>query len=137
MRKNLVHLIPALLLACAIPMAAQAADNSTAVSQQVATATVHAGLALRASDVKMVHTHLHHVVNCLVGPLGDAFDSSAGNPCKGMGNGATVDAEGNVALEGTLHDAFREAQDGLKTTTLDSAHADAQKVLSTLQAAKK
>lgn len=137
MRKNLLHFMPVLFLACAMPMAAQAADGTTATSKQVATATAHAGMALGASDVKMVHTHLHHVINCLAGPSGDAFDSSAGNPCKGMGHGAIVDAKGNAAIEGTLHDAFREAQEGLQATTLDSAHADAQKVLSTLQEAKK
>lgn len=136
MRKSLVHLVPALLLACAMPIAAQAGDASNAASRQVATATAHAGMALGAADLNMVHTHLHHVINCLVGPVGADFDSSAGNPCKGMGNGALVDAEGQVAVEGTLHAAVREAKQGLGTTKLDSAHADAQKVLSTLQNAK-
>ena len=137
MRKNLVHLMPALLLACAMPLAAQAAEGSTAASKQVATATAHAGMALGATDVNMAHTHLHHVINCLVGPSGHGFDSSAGNPCKGMGHGAIVDAKGHTALEGTLHTAAREAEEGLKTTTLDTAHADAKKVMSTLQKAKK
>ena len=136
MRKNLVHFIPALLLACAMPLAAQAADGTAAASKQVATATAHAGMALGASDLNMVHAHLHHVINCLVGPLGDAFDSSAGNPCKDMGNGAIVDAKGETATEATLHTAYREAEQGLHATTLDGAHADAQKVLSTLQKAK-
>lgn len=136
MRTKPVHFIPTLLLACAMPLAAQAADGTTAASKQVATATAHAGMALGASDVAMVHTHLHHVINCLVGPLGDAFDSSAGNPCKDMGDGAIVDAKGDADIESRLHTAYREAEEGLRTKTLDSAHADAQKVLSTLQEAK-
>jgi hypothetical protein len=136
MRKNPVHFIPALLLACAIPMAAQAADGTSAASKQVATATAHAGMALGASDVNMVHTHLHHVINCLVGPLGEAFDSAAGNPCKDMGNGAIVDAKGDADTESRLHTAYREAEEGLQAKTLERAHADAQKVLSTLQEAK-
>lgn len=136
MQKNLVHFIPALLLACATPIAAQAADGTSAASKQVATATAHAGMALGAGDVNMVHTHLHHVINCLVGPMGEAFDSSAGNPCKGMGNGAIVDAKGEAAIEGTLRTAYREAEEGLQAKTLDRAHADAQKVLSTLQEVK-
>ena len=137
MRKNLVHLMPALLLACAMPLAAQAAEGNTAASKQVATAAAHAGMALGATDVKMVHTHLHHVINCLVGPSGHGFDSSAGDPCKGMGHGAIVDAKGHTAVEGTLHTAVREAKEGLQATKLDRAHADAKKVLNTLQEAKK
>lgn len=136
MRKSLVHLMPALLLACAMPMAVQAAEGNSAASKEVATATAHAGMALGATDVNMVHTHLHHVINCLVGPMGGDFDSSAGNPCKDMGQGALVDAKGHVAVEGTLHTAVREAKEGLQASKLDSAQADAQKVLSTLQKAK-
>jgi hypothetical protein len=136
MRKNLVRFMPALLLACAIPLAAQAADGNAAASRQVATATAHAGMAVGASDLNMVHTHLHHVINCLVGPSGDSFDGDAGNPCKDMGNGAIVDAKGEAATEGTLHTAVSEAEEGLQTTTLDAAHAAAQKVVSTLQGAK-
>ncbi|MEO6800980.1 MAG: hypothetical protein ABI178_13670, partial [Rhodanobacter sp.] len=119
MRKNLVHFVPALLLACALPLAAQAANATSAASGQVATATAHAGMALAASDLNMVHTHLHHVINCLVGPSGHGFDNSAGNPCKAMGHGAIIDAKGETALEGTLHTAYREAEQGLHTTTLD------------------
>ena len=136
MKKSLVYLMPALLLACAIPMAVQAAEGSSAASKEVATATAHAGMALGATDVNMVHTHLHHVINCLVGPAGGDFDSSAGNPCKDMGQGALADAKGHVAVEGTLHTAVREAKEGLQATKLDSAQADAKKVLSTLQNAK-
>jgi hypothetical protein len=33
-----------------------------------------------------------------------------------------------------LHTALTQAEHGVKTTTLDDAHADAQKVLNTLQA---
>lgn len=137
MRKNLVYFMPALLLACAMPLAAQAANGNATTPKQVATATAHAGMALGASDVNMVHTHLHHVINCLVGPSGGDFDSSAGNPCKDMGHGAIVDAEGHAALESTLHLAVREAKEGLQATKLDRARADAQKVLSTLQETKK
>lgn len=134
MRKNLARFVPALLLACALPMAVQAADANTAASRQVATATAHAGMALGASDLKMVHAHLQHVVNCLVGPSGKGFDAKAANPCKGEGQGAIVDAKGDALTEARLHTALGEAEQGLKAATLDSAHADAQKVLSTLQA---
>jgi len=45
------------------------ADGPTAIS----TAANHAGLAANAGAIEMVHTHLHHVLNCLVGPGGDGF----------------------------------------------------------------
>ena len=134
MGKKLAHFVPALLLACALPMAVQAADANAAASKQVATATAHAGMALGASDLDMAHAHLQHVVNCLVGSSGKAFDAKAADPCKGMGQGAIVDAKGDAPMEARLHSALGEAEQGLKATTLDSAHADAQKVMSTLQA---
>lgn len=133
MAKNFVRFVPALVLACALPMAAQAADVNAAASRQIATATAHAGMALGAADLKTAHAHLHHVVNCLVGPAGNGFDAQAEDPCKGMGQGAIVDAKGDKTTEVRLHQALTEAERGLKTTTLDSAHADAQKVMSTLQ----
>ena len=133
MGKNLAHFVPALLLACALPLAVQAADANVAASQQVATATAHAGMALGATDLNMVHTHLHHVVNCLVGTSGDGFDAKAGNPCKDMGQGAIVDAKGDAPTEARLQSALSEAEQGLKATTLDGAHADAKKVMSALQ----
>ncbi|MEO6926027.1 MAG: hypothetical protein ABI129_05095 [Rhodanobacter sp.] len=133
MGKNLAHFVPALLLACALPLAVQAADANVAASKQVATATAHAGMALGAADLDMVHTHLHHVVNCLVGTSGNGFDAKAGNPCKDMGQGAIVDAKGDAPTEARLQSALSEAEQGLKATTLDEAHADAKKVMSTLQ----
>ena len=134
MAKKLTRWLPTLLLAIALPMVAQAADSDSAVSKQMGTASAHAGMALGAADLKLAHTHLHHVVNCLVGPSGKGFDAQEEDPCKGMGQGAIVDAKGDAASESMLHTALAQAEHGLKTTTLDGAHADAQKVLSTLQA---
>jgi hypothetical protein len=133
MRKHLARCLPALLLACALPLAAQAAEPAAA-SKQVQTAAAHAGMALGATDLKMAHAHLQHVVNCLVGPGGTGFDANAANPCKGMGQGALVDAKGDAATEARLHQALGEAEAGLKATTLDGTHADAQQALNTLQA---
>lgn len=134
MAKNLTCYLPVLLLACALPLTAQAAATNTAASKQAATASAHAGMALGAADLKTAHMHLHHVVNCLVGTSGKAFDAKAGNPCKGMGDGAIADAKGDAATEARLHKALAEAEKGLKTTTLAGAHADATMAMSTLQA---
>jgi hypothetical protein len=134
MAKKSTRWLPMLLLAIALPMVAQAADSDSAVSKQVGTASAHAGMALGAADLKLAHTHLHHVVNCLVGPSGKGFDAQEEDPCKGMGQGAIVDAKGDTASETKLHAALAQAEHGLKTTTLDGAHADAQQVMTTLQA---
>ena len=53
-------------------LAAAAALASTPaladVAAQLSVAQNHAGMAAKAADLKMVQTHLHHAVNCLVGP---------------------------------------------------------------------
>lgn len=134
MAKNFTHCLPTLLLMLALPMVAQAADADSAASKQIATASAHAGMALGAADLNMVHTHLHHVINCLVGSSGKGFDAQAGDPCKGMGQGAIADAKGNAATESRLHAALAQAEHGVMATTLDSAHAAAQQAMTTLQA---
>ena len=91
-------------------------------------------MALGAMDLATAHMHLHHVVNCLVGPSGKGFDAKAEDPCKGMGHGAIVDAKGDTAIEARLHTALSQAEQGLKADTLDAAHADARKAMETLQA---
>ena len=70
--------------------------------QQVGTASKHAGFAAAATDMKDVQKHMHHVLNCLVGPNGKGFDESFGNPCNGQGQGAipeTADAATKTKLE--------------------------------------
>ena len=63
---------------------------------EIMTAAEHAGLSGAASNLKMAHAHLHHALNCLVGPSGEGYDSSAFDPCKGKGNGAIPDADSKV-----------------------------------------
>ncbi|MEO7067311.1 MAG: hypothetical protein ABI114_10415 [Rhodanobacter sp.] len=135
MAKNITgYLMPALLLALALPIAAYAADAGSAAAKQASTASAHAGMALGAANLKMAQTHLHHVVNCLVGTSGAGFDAAAGNPCKGMGNGAIADAKGDAVTETKLKEALAQANDGIVATTLEATHADAQKAMNTLQA---
>jgi len=87
-------------------------------AQEVTTAGQHAGMAAGSADIKMVHLHLHHVVNCLVGPAGDGFDKDAGNPCDGKGNGAIADA-GDKA--GPLKEIAMRAEEGIKSDDLATA----------------
>jgi hypothetical protein len=51
-------------------------------TKEVTTAATHAGLAAQAADLKSTQTHLHHVINRLVGPKGQGFDDKEVNPCK-------------------------------------------------------
>jgi hypothetical protein len=135
MASQLSRCIPAALFALSLPIAAHAAALDGAAKKQTDTAIAHAGMAMAATDVKTAHAHFHHVINCLVGPAGKGFDAKAEDPCKGMGAGAIADAKGDVKAEMHLHSALKEAQKGLKTSTLAAAHADAKEAMTTLQAA--
>jgi len=101
--------------------------------QEITTAIEHAGFAAKAKDLQHVHLHLHHVMNCLVGPNGGAFDASAGNPCKGMGNGA-YNSTGEIsrAAHEDLKAAMTDAESGLTSNsykTAKEAAGMAQRVL--------
>ena len=80
-----------------LPVAAMA-DGPQAIN----TAAQHAGLAANAANIDAVHTHLHHVLNCLVGPGGQGFDAAPGNPCAAAGGAIpqTADAATKTKLEG-------------------------------------
>src|SRR6185503_15282585 len=69
--------------------------------QAIGIAANHAGLAAAANDINTVHTHLHHVLNCLVGPGGEGFDAAPGNPCANAGGAIpqTADAATKAKLE--------------------------------------
>ncbi|HUI62124.1 MAG TPA: hypothetical protein VLX90_17995 [Steroidobacteraceae bacterium] len=114
-------------LLAALPAAAQAADPV----QEAATGGVHAGLAARAATIEQVHMHLHHTVNCLVGPEGPGFDAKEANPCQKLGNGAIPDTT-DSASKAKLTAALAKAQAGLKSDDLTAARkaaAEAQAAL--------
>jgi hypothetical protein len=69
--------------------------------QAISTAANHAGLAAKGANIGAVHTHLHHVLNCLVGPGGQGFDAMPGNPCANAGGAIpqTTDAATKAKLE--------------------------------------
>jgi hypothetical protein len=88
----------AMIMSAALVSGAALADGP----QQVQTATTHAGFAAAADDIAGVMRHMHHTLNCLVGPSGQGFDASAGNPCNGQGQGAipdTADAATKMKLQ--------------------------------------
>ncbi|MGH8234353.1 MAG: hypothetical protein ACREPU_09175 [Rhodanobacteraceae bacterium] len=105
------------------------------VGTEISTAHTHAVYAKQATSVAVSHVHLHHVINCLVGPKGTGFDAKQADPCKGQGNGALPDSAGDAALHSKLETALSEAQTGLKANDLATVHSDANKVASTLMSA--
>lgn len=113
----------AMALALVMSSSALAAD----AAPEIKTAATHAGLASQADNIKGVHTHLHHTLNCLVGPDGDGFDSDEMNPCADMGNGAIPDNTSDNMME-VLDDAVDAANNGLNTDDYDEAKAAAASV---------
>jgi hypothetical protein len=103
------------------PLAARAAE----LDKELAAAEQHAGYAAAAKELKMVHAHLQHTINCLVGPKGKGFDANQLNPCKDMGNGAIADTK-NAGQKKSLRAALAKARSGLKAKDLAMAQKDAQ-----------
>jgi len=100
----------------ALPASAQTADPA----QETATAGQHAGLAAQGASIEQVHMHLHHTVNCLVGPKGQGFDAKEANPCQKLGNGAIPDTTDQTS-KAKLTAALAKAQAGLKSDDLTAA----------------
>ena len=97
--------------------------------QAIATAANHAGLAAAAGGIDMVHTHLHHVLNCLVGPGGDGFDAAPGNPCANAGGGA-IPQTTDAGMKTKLMAAATQAKAGIANADM----AGAKKTASDIQA---
>jgi hypothetical protein len=64
--------------------------------EEMKTAITHAGFAEKYDSMNEVSLHLHHVINCLVGPNDKMFDKMAGNPCQGQGNGILPDVKASM-----------------------------------------
>jgi len=94
------------------------------VGKEVGTAATHAGFAAAAKDMQTTQMHLHHVVNCLVGPKGEGFDTSVANPCKDQGSGAIPDTKDAAKLT-MLRQGLAKANAGLKETDMAAAQKDA------------
>jgi hypothetical protein len=129
MFKSTIVVIGVGALCCASP--ALAADPGT----EITTAATHAGLAAQAADVAGVHTHLHHTVNCLVGPGGAGFDAKELNPCANSGGGAIPDST-NAATKQKLEAALAKANSGIAATDFAAAQKDASSTEAMLKAAK-
>ena len=120
-------LLIASCVALALPTAAFAD-----VAAQLTIADQHAGFAGKATTIDMAHMHLHHVLNCLVGPGGAGFDAAPGNPCAKAGNGAIADGGDKAKLQ----PAVAAANAGIAATDVAAAQGDAQKAAAAIEAAK-
>lgn len=111
-----------------LPLSATAAD----LKAEIATAGQHAGMAATASDIATVHMHLHHTINCIVGPSGAGYDAKEMNPCQNQGAGALPDAT-SAATKTSLQTAVTQAQAGLASSDLGAAQKDAASAAATLK----
>src|SRR3954471_24987366 len=59
---------------------------------EIGNAQTHANLAAQSGTINAVHTHMHHALNCLVGPGAEGFDDKQMNPCAKVGAGAIPDS---------------------------------------------
>ena len=106
----------ALAAGLALAPAAAYADAAS----EIVTAQTHADLAVHAADLAGVHMHLHHTVNCLVGPGGTGFDAKELNPCANAGNGAIPDST-SAGQKKMLAEAVAKAESGIAATQLSAA----------------
>ncbi len=99
------------------------------------TAQTHASLAAKGANINAVHMHLHHALNCLVGPAGTGFDKTNANPCASAGKGILVDST-DAAQKSKLQMAVTHAEAGIAATDLAAAQADATATASAIGSAK-
>ena len=104
-------------------------------ASEIATATDHAGYAVAGTNLAAVRMHLHHAINCLVGPQGKEFDSHNDNPCANAGNGAIPDTT-NGATKAKLDSVVVRAEAGISTNDQTTAKKDASDVYALLRAIK-
>jgi hypothetical protein len=112
------------------PIAAYADAKS-----EIATAAQHAGFAAAAPNLVQTHMHLHHAMNCLVGPLDADFDKTNMNPCAQQGKGAFPD-ESDPDIKTKLQNAMSAAADGIASNDEATAKKNAATVESLLNAIK-
>ena len=102
---------------------------------ELTTAQTHAGLAAKGTTIDMVHMHLHHSLNCLVGPGGTGFDTTNANPCAKSGNGAIPDST-DAAQKAKLTSIAASAKTGVGSSDLATVQQAAKDTVAAVAAAK-
>ncbi len=111
----------------------------TGAAAEVKTAIEHANNSFKSQTLKDSVWHLHHVINCLVGPADPAFDKSAGDPCQGQGKGVLVDIQAGMGKDAQYWDAWWSAdiaKQAVKMTNLGQVHQAAHAVVLILMSAE-
>jgi hypothetical protein len=103
------------------------AASSASVSSEIAAAAKHAGLSAESTTLQVAHMHLHHTLNCLVGPSGTGFNSSYFNPCAHIGHGAIPDS-GNSREALKLRHIAEQVRTALKDAQLRIVRKDALQI---------
>ena len=117
----------ALLGALFLSSAALAQGGGDA-AKELSTASTHAQLSESSQSVEVATMHMHHVINCLVGPHGAGFDAAAGNPCKEMGDGAVGDSSKQSELHSKALRALAIARRGITEKELPAMHKAASEI---------
>jgi len=120
---------------CAGLIALAPTARAAGADSEIGTAATHAGFASKAGAIEMVHAHMHHALNCLVGPAGAGFDSASLDPCKNSGNGAIPDTT-DAARRATLEEVAASLRAGLKDDDLASARKTAAEAERSLRSMK-
>ena len=102
---------------------------------EIVNAGMHAGFAAGSADIGGVHTHLHHTLNCLVGPSGNGFDAKEMNPCANAGGGAIPDTA-DPAKKTMLESAAAKAREGIASNDLAAAQKSASDARALLKKAE-
>jgi len=124
-----------LVTIAAAPLMLAATAYAADLGSEINNAAQHAGLAAAAANIDGVHMHMHHALNCLVGPKGDGFDAKQMNPCAQSGNGAIPD-EMNAAKKAKLMTAVASLDKGLGESDIAAAKADATAASTAISSAK-
>jgi hypothetical protein len=127
---NIITIVAVISGLLTFPIAAHADAKS-----EIATAAQHAGLAAAAPDLPQTRMHLHHALNCLVGPQDADFDKTNTNPCAQQGKGAFPD-EGDPEIKTKLQNAMSAAADGIASRDEATAKKNAATVKTLLDAIK-
>ena len=123
MRKNFTRdlLVGAGIAALVMPPCMAMADGHS----EIVVAAQHAEYAAKSALIAGVHMHLHHTLNCLVGPNGQGFDSKELNPCANSGNGAIPDTADTMHKQ-ALESAADKAREGIAAGDYATAQKDAE-----------
>jgi hypothetical protein len=120
------------LLALLLATPAAASD----LRAEIMNAAEHAEYSSESATIDNARFHLHHALNCLVGPAGEGFDATQFYPCRGIGNGVVPDAA-DPALRARFAGAAATIRKALAEDDLPKAQADAADAARTIVATLK